>query len=169
MPFTEEGYPAVRLTETHEDYRRQHQDVRIEDGTEYGDVMEEVEFDYAARVTGLNAAVLASLAWAPPAPREVEIEGAVSPHTTLRWASILPAEAPDQAGFRIYWRRTTSPRWTNSVYVGDTTAHTLENVVIDNYIFGVASVSEDGFESPVVFPGPVGAFSPAEWQTEEED
>jgi len=163
-PFNDRGYPAVRIMEAHEDYRRQHQDIRTEDGVEYGDVLEEVEFDFAAKLTGLNAATLASLAWAPPPPQCVSIAGAVRPSATLSWEPVDRERAPDLAGYRIYWRRTDAPRWQKSVYVGDVAEHTLENIVIDNFVFGVASVSEEGFESPVVFPGPLGAFGPVEWR-----
>ena len=162
-PFNDVGYPAVRIMEANEDYRRQHQDIRVEDGVEYGDVIEEVEFDFAAKLTALNAVTLASLASAPAPPSGVEIEGAVQPSTTLRWEAIDRSASPDLAGYRVYWRLTTSPQWEWSEFVGDVTEHTLENVVIDNYIFGVASVSIAGFESPVVFPGPIGAFEPADW------
>jgi len=162
-PFNDLGFPAVRIMEANEDYRRQHQDIRVENGVEYGDVLEEVEFDFAAKLTALNAVTLASLAWAPPPPSGVQIEGAVRPSTTLRWAPPNAGQAPQLAGYKVYWRLTTSPQWEWSEFVGDVTESTLENIVIDNYIFGVASVSEDGFESPVVFPGPIGAFSPADW------
>jgi Zn-dependent M28 family amino/carboxypeptidase len=161
-PFNDVGYPAVRIMEANEDYRRQHQDIRVEEGVEYGDVVEEVEFDFAAKLTALNAVTLASLAWAPPPPAGVEIDGAVRPSTTLRWDAVDRAAAPDLAGYRVYWRLTDQPQWQWSVFT-TATEHTLEKVVIDNYIFGVAGVSEGGFESPVVFPGPVGAFAPAAW------
>ena len=150
-PFNNQGFPAVRIMEAHEDYRRQHQDLRTEDGTEYGDVVSEVEFDYARKLTAVNAATLAAMAWAPPRPRNVRIGGAVQPSTTLAWDAV---DDPDLAGYRIYWRRTTAPRWTHSRFVGpDVTRHTLENIIIDNWYFGVAAVGEDGNESPVVFPG----------------
>ena len=74
--------------ETHENYVRQHQDIRTENGIEYGDVIEGVDFDYAAKMTALNAAVLARLAWAPPAPAGVRIGGAVRPATTLQWEAV---------------------------------------------------------------------------------
>lgn len=157
-PFNDLGYPAVRIMETNEHYDRQHQDLRTENGIKYGDVIEGVNFEYAAKLTALNAVSLAGMAWAPPPPAGVEIEGAVSPDTTLRWQRPSKKQAPDLAGYRIYWRLTTEPQWTKSIYVGDVTEHTLENVVIDNYFFGVAAVSEDGFESPVVFPGAAGSF-----------
>src|SRR5690606_2385891 len=157
-PFNDLGYPAVRIMETHEDYTRQHQDLRLEDGIAYGDTIDAVDFDYAAKLTGLNAAVLAGLAWAPPPPAAVSIGGAVTAHTTLRWERPAPGQAPGLAGYRVYWRLTTEPQWTHSRWVGDVGEYTLENVVIDNYFFGVAAVGKDGNESPVVFPGAAGSF-----------
>jgi len=159
-PFNEAGFAAVRIMETHENYHRQHQDVRVEDGIPYGDVIDGVDFDYAARLTALNVMTLASIAWAPPAPSGVRIRGAVSPNTTLSWDPVERSIAPDLAGYRIYWRLTTEPEWNHSVFVGDVGEATLENMVIDNWFFGVSSVSDQGFESPVVFPGPAGAFFP---------
>ncbi|MEZ5490627.1 MAG: M28 family metallopeptidase [Gammaproteobacteria bacterium] len=152
-PFNERGFPAVRIMETNENYTQQHQDVRVENGIAYGDVLEHVDFDYAARLTGLNAVTLASLAWAPEPPAAVGIRGQVSPDTTLSWQRV-----PGAASYRIHWRLTTSPTWTFSRDVGDVEQFTLENVVIDNYFFGVSSVSSEGHQSPVVFPGPAGAF-----------
>jgi len=144
--------------ETNENYHRQHQDLRTEDGIEYGDVIGGVDFDYAAKLTALNVTALASIAWAPPSPSGVRIAGAVSPSTTLSWIPVDRVVAPDLAGYRIYWRLTTSSEWNYSLFVGDTVEATLDNVIIDNWLFGVASVSNQGFESPVVFPGAAGAF-----------
>ena len=135
--------------ETHEDYVRQHQNLRTEDGVQYGDVLEGVDFDYAARLTAVNATVLAALAWAPPAPDNVRIGGAVRPSTTLAWD---PVEDPNLVGYRIHWRDTTAPQWQHSRFVGDVTEFTLEDLVIDNYLFGVAAVGADGNESLVSFP-----------------
>lgn len=157
-PFNDLGYPGVRIMETNEHYDRQHQDLRTEDGRHYGDTIEFVDFGYAAKLTALNAVALAGLAWAPPPPADVQIEGAVSPDTTLRWARPSGDQAPNLAGYRIYWRLTTEPQWTHSRWVGDVTEFTLRNVVIDNYFFGVAAVADNGAESPVVFPGPAGSF-----------
>jgi hypothetical protein len=123
-------------------------------------VIDGVDFDYAAKLTALNVTVLASVASAPPAPSGVRIAGAVSPSTTLSWNPVDRAVAPDLAGYRIYWRLTTEPEWKYSLFVGDTAAATLDNVIIDNWLFGVSSVSNGGFESPVVFPGSAGAFFP---------
>jgi len=150
MPFADRGFPAVRVMETHENYNRQHQDIRTEDGTEYGDVMEGVNFPYAKKLTGVNVATLASLAAGPPAPDSVRIGGAVSANTTLAWEAV---DHDDLAGYKVYWRRTAAPRWQHSAFVpAGTTEHTLDNVVIDNYLFGVAAVDEEGHESPVSFP-----------------
>ncbi|MCK5482506.1 MAG: M28 family metallopeptidase [Gemmatimonadetes bacterium] len=157
-PFNDAGFAGVRIMETNENYHRQHQDLRTEDGIAYGDVISGVDFDYAAKLTALNVTALASIASAPPAPSGVRIAGAVSPSTTLSWNPVDRSVAPDLAGYRIYWRLTTAPEWNYSEFVGDSTEATLDNVIIDNWLFGVASVSNGGFESPVVFPGPAGAF-----------
>lgn len=146
--FFERGFPAIRVTETHEDYRRQHQDVRVEDGVEYGDLPEVMDFGYLAKVTSLNAASIASIAWAPPAPVEVRISGGSRPATTIRWE---PVEAPDLLGYRVYWRRPTDAAWTRSRFVDNVVEATLDGVVIDNFFFGVAAVDVDGNESLIVF------------------
>lgn len=148
-PFFLQGSPAVRLMEAHEDYTRQHQDLRTENGIRYGDVIEGVDFEYAAAVTALDAATLVSLAWAPPAPDSATIRGAVQPSPTLRWKAVA---APDLAGYRIYWRRPSEVNWTHSRWVGNVTEYTVENVIIDNYFFGVAAVDREGHESLVAFP-----------------
>lgn len=157
-PFNDLGYPAVRIMETNENYNRQHQDLRTENGIDYGDTIEGVNFDYAAKLTALNAVSLAGMAWAPNPPAGVKISGAVQPSTTLKWNKASTKEKTLIAGYKIYWRLTDSSQWQKSVYVGNVTEHTLKNIVIDNYFFGVASVSKDGFESPIVFPGAAGSF-----------
>lgn len=157
-PFNDLGYPGVRIMETNENYNRQHQDLRVEDGIRYGDTIDGVNFDYAAKLTALNAVSLAGMAWAPSPPAQVKIKGAVQPSTTLSWAELDVKQNPHLAGYKIYWRYTDAPQWQFSRFVGNVTEFTLDNVVIDNYFFGVASVSKDGFESPVVFPGAAGAF-----------
>ena len=148
-PFNDAGFPGVRIMEAHEQYERQHQDIRVENGVAYGDVIEGVDFDFASRLTAVNATVLAALAWAPPAPANVQIGGAVRPSTTLAWDA---ADHPDLVGYRIYWRDTTVPQWEHSRFVGMVDRFTLENLVIDNYLFGVAAVSRSGTESVVAFP-----------------
>ncbi|SFG49642.1 Peptidase family M28 [Algoriphagus hitonicola] len=148
-PFNDLGFAGVRIMEAHENYNRQHQDIRVEDGIEYGDVIEGVNFDYAEKLTSVNAISLAGLAWAPPAPKNVRIGGAVRPSTTLAWEE---SNDPNVAGYKIYFRLTTSPTWDSFVYVSGVNEHTLEGIVIDNYYFGVAAVGKDGNESAVVFP-----------------
>lgn len=150
-PFADLGYPAVRIMETNENYTRQHQDVRVQDGIAYGDVLAGVDSAYAAKLTALNAATLASLAWAPDGPTHVRLTGAVQPAATLSWEA--PADTSDLRGYRVYWRRTDAPRWDHSAWVGNAREHTFTGLVIDNYYFGVAAVGVDGHESPVAFPG----------------
>lgn len=150
-PFADVGYPAVRIMETNENYTRQHQDIRVENGIAYGDVIAGVDFDYARKLTGLNVAVLASLSWAPSPPQNVRIGGIVQADARLAWEP--PADTSNLAGYRVYWRRTDSPTWDFSRWVGETTEHTFHGLVIDNYYFGVAAVARDGNESPVAFPG----------------
>lgn len=149
-PFNDAGFPGVRIMETHENYTRQHQNIRTENGINYGDVIEGVNFDYASKLTAVNAVALASMAWAPPAPDSVRVGGAVRASAHLQWA---PVDDPNLAGYKVYWRETTDAQWTDSRFVGRETAYTFENLVIDNYLFGVASVAKDGNESVVSYPG----------------
>ena len=154
VPLLEAGYPAVRVTEAVENYDRQHQDLRTESGRPYGDTIEGVDFAYLAQVTRLNVVAMASLASAPPPPSGVKIEGAVSPDTKVSWSA-----TPGAAGHRVWWRVTTDPTWRLNRWVpGPAATTTLKDVVIDDYFFGVSSVSADGWESPVVFPGAAGSF-----------
>lgn len=147
-PFNDLGYAGVRIMEAHENYNRQHQDVRTENGIKYGDVLDGVNFEYAKKLTAVNAINLASIAWAPPAPKNVEIGGIVEASVKLKWEKVKG----NIAGYKIYWRDTTAPHWQHSRFVGDVDHFTLDGIVIDNFFFGVASVGKDGHESPVVFP-----------------
>ncbi|MEM8583801.1 MAG: M28 family peptidase, partial [Bacteroidota bacterium] len=115
-PFNDAGFPGVRIMETHENYIRQHQDLRTENGIDYGDIIEGVDFDYCAKLTGVNAITLAALASAPPAPEQVQIGGAVEPSTRLRWDKPTMDDGL-LAGYRVYWRDTTSPVWQYSRFV----------------------------------------------------
>ncbi len=151
-PFNDAGFPGVRIMETHEHYQRQHQDIRVENGIAYGDVIEGVNFDYAAKLTAVNAITLAGIAWAPPAPEAVQIGGAVEPSVRLKWSSATSEAAPELLGYKVYWRDTTAPQWQYSRFMGIKTAVTLKNIIVDNYLFGVAAVGTDGNESMVVFP-----------------
>jgi Zn-dependent M28 family amino/carboxypeptidase len=147
------GFPAVRITEGAENYHRQHQDLRTEDGIVYGDTIEGVDFPYLGQVARLNIVTMAALASAPTVPTDVAISGNVSPDTTVRWTA-----APGAAGYRVWWRSTTAPQWTYSRWAGAATELVLKDIPIDDWFFGVSAVSADGYESPIVFPGPAGAF-----------
>jgi hypothetical protein len=149
-PFNDLGMPGVRIMEMHEHYDRQHQDLRTEDGRHFGDVIEFVDFPYAAKLTGVNAAVLAALAWAPPPPSRVRVQGAVSPSNSISWQ---PVPEDGAIGYRIYWRDTTAPQWEHSRFIPvGRTLVTLEGIVIDHWLFGVAAVGPGGHESVVQFP-----------------
>ena len=106
-------------------------------------------FDFAKKLTAVNAINLASLAWAPPAVKEFEIGGIVQAAVKFRWKRV---DDPNILGYKIYWRDTTNPQWHYSRFVGQVSEHTLEGIVIDNFFFGIATVGKNGFESPVVFP-----------------
>ncbi|WP_299887642.1 M28 family peptidase [uncultured Lacinutrix sp.] len=149
-PFNDLGFAGIRIMEAHENYTQQHQDIREENGIKYGDVVEHVNFDYAKKLTAVNAINMASLASAPPAPKNVAIGGIVEPAAKFKWEKVNGA-----IGYKIYWRDTTSPTWDNSKYVGDVSEYILNGIVIDNFFFGIASVGKDGFESPVVFPNKI--------------
>ncbi len=156
VPMLAAGYPAVRFTESIENYTREHQDVRTVDGVHYGDVLGGIDFPYLAQVVRLNAVAMAALASAPAPPDSVKIGGAVSADTVLTWTPVAGA-----VSYRVWWRDTTAPNWTNSRSAGNATSLTLKDITIDDWFFGVSSVSADGYESPVEFPGPAGAFNPA--------
>lgn len=149
-PFNDVGFAGIRIMEAHENYTQQHQDIRTENGIKYGDTFEHVNFEYAQKLTAVNAINLASIASAPPSPKTVAIGGIVEPSAKLKWDKVEGA-----IGYKIYWRDTTSPTWDNSRYVSDVNEFTLEGIVIDNFYFGIASVGKDGFESIVTFPNQI--------------
>ena len=151
-PFNDLGYAGVRIMEAHENYNRQHQDIRQENGIEYGDVLGGVNFNYAKDLTAVNAINLASLGWSSSAPKNVKIGGIVESSTKLKWDK---SDDKNIVGYKIHWRKTTSPYWENSRLVGKVNNYTLNGIVIDNYLFGVSSISEKGYESIVVFPNDV--------------
>ena len=159
VPFLQAGFPAVRVTESHEDYTHQHQDLRSgtsdkDRGVRYGDTIDGVDFHYLARVTALNTLTMAALSRAPAPPTGVIIEGALATDTTVKWNKVAGA-----TGYRVHWRDTTAPQWQHQQSVGDEDHVVLKDVVIDDWFFGVSSVSADGYESPVVFPGDPGSFT----------
>lgn len=151
-PFLDRGWPAVRMTEPNEDFKHQHQRIRKENGVQYGDLVEFVDFNYVAQVTRVNASALASLALAPAAPSNVEVETVrLENDTTLRWEA---NKEPDLAGYQIVWRETTAPFWQHKVFAGNVTRYTVKGVSKDNYLFGVQAVDKDGNASMAVYPRP---------------
>ncbi|MBF8184340.1 M28 family metallopeptidase [Nonomuraea sp. K274] len=151
IPFLEQGYSAARFTEINEDWRHQHQDVRVENGVQIGDLPEFCDFDYIARVARVNAISLASLAIAPAAPTGAVMDtSGFDTDTTLTW---IANTEPDLAGYEVVMRATTDPEWTKTIEVGDVTTVTLKNIFKDNHFFGVRAVDEAGNRSPVSFPG----------------
>jgi hypothetical protein len=152
-PFLERGFAAVRFTETNEDYRHQHQNVRIENGVQYGDLPQFDDFNYIGNVARINAASLAMLALAPARPKNVGIlTTRLTNDTDLKWDA---NKENDLAGYEIVWRDTTSPVWTNARAIGNVTSYTMKAMSKDNYFFGVRAVDKQGNKSPVSFPRPV--------------
>ncbi|MEO7971775.1 MAG: M28 family metallopeptidase [bacterium] len=153
IPFLERGFAAVRFTEPNEDYRHQHQNVRIENGVQYGDLPQYDDFNYIANVARVNAAALAGLALAPARPKNVAVVTArLTNDTDLKWDA---NKEPDLAGYEIVWRETTSPVWTNSRAVGKVTSFTMKGMSKDNFFFAVRALDTAGNRSPVSFPKPV--------------
>jgi hypothetical protein len=151
QPFLERGYAAVRFTEPNENYNHQHQNVRTENGVQYGDLPEFDDFNYIADVARVNAVSLASLALAPARPKNVLVATGLSNNTDLTWDA--NAEN-DVVGYEIVWRDTTEPVWTNSRWIGNVTKYSVMSMSKDNYFFGVRAVDRDGNRSPVSYPKP---------------
>lgn len=147
--FLRLGYPAVRFTVAAENYDQQHQNLRTENGRVYGDTIDKMDFDYAAKVTAINVAVARRLADAPSAPAEVSVDGAVSADSTVRWSPVTGA-----SGYRVHWRRNDKQDWTDHRDLpAGATELLLKDVVVDDYFFGVSALSENGAESVVSFAG----------------
>ncbi|KAI1767534.1 Zn-dependent exopeptidase [Hypoxylon sp. FL1150] len=150
-PFLEAGYPAVRFTEPHENYDHQHQDVRVEDGKQYGDLPEFVDFEYVARVARVNGAALWSLAIAPSTPKNVRVDtSALSTSTTLYWDAPSPEYG---GGYEVVWRPTSAPFWTGVLDVGSAIQATLA-LSKDHVVFGVRAKGAGGFRGVAVLPFP---------------
>jgi len=176
IPFLQLGFPAARISVAVENYNWQHQDLRTEKGIKYGDTIDHVDFAYLAKMTKLNVAALAAIASAPPPPQP-KVEGAVSTDTTVTWKAVEGAVA-----YKVWWRRTDANQWQTSQEIKETfgpivSCHlpgpacpkssdpylqrvTLPHIRVDDWVFGVSSVSKDGFESPVASAVPGGAFHP---------
>lgn len=149
-PFNDVGFAGIRIMEAHENYTQQHQDIRTENGIEYGDKLKFVNFEYTKKLTAVNAINLASIASAPLAPKNVGIGGIVQASAKFSWESVEEAK-----GYKIYWRDTTSPTWDHFKYVEDVTEFTLDGIILDNYFFGVSAVGKNGHESIVSFPSKI--------------
>ncbi|PYS83140.1 MAG: aminopeptidase [Acidobacteria bacterium] len=152
IPFLEQGYAAVRFTEPNENYNHQHQNVRVENGVQYGDLPQFDDFAYIAQVARVNCAALSALALAPARPSDVRIlTRRLTNDTDLQWAA---NKEPDLAGYEVVWRDTTEAVWTHSLWVGRVTSYTMKGMSKDNYFFGVRAVDADGNRSPVTYPRP---------------
>lgn len=152
FPFLDAGFAAVRMTEPNEDFHHQHQNVRMENGVQFGDLPEFVDFAYTADVTRVNAAALASLAIGPAAPQEVLMENMrLENNTTFRWTA--NAE-PNVTGYRVVWRETTAPFWQKFEDIGNVTRTTVYGVSKDNVVFGLQAIDKDGNVSVTTYPRP---------------
>lgn len=152
QPFLERGFSAVRFTEPNENYQHQHQNVRTENGTKFGDLPEFVDFSYIANVARVNAAALAALASGPARPKTVTFPTSLSNDTPIKWEA---NKEPDLAGYEIVWRDTTAAVWTNAQPVGNVLTFTMKGMSKDNYFFGVRAIDKDGNGSPVTYPRPL--------------
>jgi hypothetical protein len=151
-PFQLQGFTAVRFTEMNEDFNRQHQDIRTENGVDYGDLPDFVDFNYVQKVARMNLSVLANLSLAPAEPQNVGVVTSdLTNKTKLKWEA--PKSGKKPAGYYVLMRETTSAVWEKKFYVTDTTATLAYSK--DNYLFAVQCVDADGHESLPVFPKPV--------------
>ncbi len=163
IPFMEKGYPAVRITVAVEDYEHQHQDLRTEDGTVYGDTADEMDFGYLAKVTQFNIRALDALARSPVPPASTA-EAAVQTYTDIAWE-----EVPGAIGYTIWQRRTDEPYWRPEPVIENVVATNarLEGIRGDDWIFGVSATGDSGVRSPVSSAVPAGQFGPI--PSEEDD
>jgi hypothetical protein len=155
VSFQGQGYPAARFTEPRENFNHEHQNTQMVNGVQLGDLIQYVDFDYVARVTGVNAAALWALATSPSTPKNVQIHTtppvsfAGTNLTTLSWSA---NPETNLTGYEVVMRETTDPDWTSALPVGiDVTSVTL-NISKDNVQFGIRAVDQNGNRSPVAFP-----------------
>ncbi|VWX51645.1 M20/M25/M40 family metallo-hydrolase [Novosphingobium sp. 9U] len=156
LPYLEKGYPAIRFSVAIEDYDHQHQDLRTENGTKFGDTIDEMDFPYLAKVTRLNIAALAAIAAAPmpPAPK---VEAALSTNSDISWQAV-----PGARSYNVWQRRTDATEWEAKPVragVADTKV-SLTGVRGDDWLFGVSAVADGGAQSPIAAAVPGGAFVP---------
>ena len=150
LPALELGFPAIRLTVGVENYNHQHQDLRSENGIEYGDTVDKMDFPYLAKVTALNIATANALSAAPPAPASATLGGAVSSDTRVTWTPVKGA-----TGYRVYWRRADQQSWAEMTEIAGAseTSTTLKGIIVDDHFVGVATIDADGDESTITFAG----------------
>ena len=148
-PFANEGFPAIRFTDTYEHYDRQHQVPRTENGRLYGDVPEFFDEHYCAKVTRALLAAFMHLGSAPAPPFDVAIGGNGTADTVLKWK--LP-DAPSIKGLMLYRRRADALHWQKTRTLPKSTEITLKNTMLDNNIFAIATVDANGNESLPVYP-----------------
>ncbi|EDU47884.1 peptidase M28 [Pyrenophora tritici-repentis] len=149
--FLQAGYPAIRYTEPNENFAHQHQDIRTENGTVYGDLIEFVDFDFTARVGKVNLATLWSLAQAPAMPRNVTIDATILDNESrIKW---IISNSTDVASYEVVWRSTIASLWTHMLDVGKV-GYVVLPLSKDNVIFGIRAVGKNGYKSPAVYPFP---------------
>ena len=150
LPFSRNGFTAVRFCEMNENYLHQHQDVKITDGIQYGDLPQFVNFKYAAQIARVNLASLSSLAMAPYAPRDVMLNVELANTSTLSWSA--PPRGPRPVGYNVLIRETYEPHWSKKIFVSDTSITIPYSK--DNFFFAVESVGRQNVSSLAVFPRP---------------
>ncbi len=151
-PYVQRGYAAVRITEMNENYRHQHQDVRIDSSIQYGDLLQFIDFEYLRKNTCMNLCTLVNLAKSPSMPQEVKVETRrLTNFTNINWKAPVSGKVK---GYYILIRETTSSVWQKKIFTVDNKADLPYSK--DNYFFGVQSVSENGNESLPVIPVPTG-------------
>ena len=154
VSFQGQGYPAARFTEPRENFNHEHQNTQVVNGVQLGDLIQYVDFNYIARVTGVNAAALWALATSPGTPKNAQIHTtppvnfAGTNFTTLSWNANPETNV---TGYEIVMRETTTPDWTSAIPVGNVTTVTL-NISKDNVQFGIRAVDDQGNRSPAAFP-----------------
>lgn len=147
--FLAQGFPAVRFTEPHENFAHQHQDVRVVNGVQFGDLIDFVDFNFTASVAKVNGAALWSLAQAPGTPQGLTIDTSVlTNNSTLRWTA-----DPLVAGYEVVWRESDEPQWSKVISVEKVSSVTVQ-LSKDNVQMGVRAVGNNGFKSPAAFPMP---------------
>ncbi len=147
LPALDLGFPAIRYTVGVENYHHQHQDLRTENGIEYGDTVDKMDFAYLVKVTMLNILTATALADAPPAPASATLGGAVTSNTTVKWNASSGAQA-----YRVYQRRADAQDWSFVRELQDTET-VLEGLIVDDHFVGVSALSANGAESTITFAG----------------